>query len=166
MFRRVKGSSLPAEQSPRVTIRAGFASFDEVDLEGILLVRACVMKSKPACVWHCARLTEPVIPGTLLVRPGFGSCFCSSRDCCCIAHHVVGLVPKSRLLERFSLFTTGHWTELLDHSQVCADQAVVASRRRRRRDRGDDPQRRRTGRRFWSKWVNCLQAAMLLKERR
>ena len=53
-----------------------------------------------------------------------------------------GLVPKSRLLERFSLFATGHWAELLDHSLVCADQAAVASRRRRRRDRGDDPQRR------------------------
>ena len=53
-----------------------------------------------------------------------------------------GLVPRSRLLKRFSLFATGYSAELLDHSQVCADQAAVASRRRRRRDRGDDPQRR------------------------
>ena len=29
------------------TIRAGFASLDGVDLEGIFLVRACVMKSAP-----------------------------------------------------------------------------------------------------------------------
>ena len=91
------------------------------------------------CVWHCVKLTEPTIPLTLLVRPGLGSCFCSS-----LLHRPPrgGLVPKSHLLERFFSFATGHWAELLDHSQVCADQAAIASRRRRRCDRGDDPQRR------------------------
>ena len=53
-----------------------------------------------------------------------------------------GLVPKSRLRERFSLFATGHWVELLEHSQMCAVGAAVASRHRRRRDRGDDPKRK------------------------
>ena len=48
----------------------------------------------------------------------------------------------TELCERFSLFATGHWVELLEHSQVCADQAAVATRRLRRRDRGDNPQRR------------------------
>ena len=75
-----------------------------------------------------------------------------------------GLVPKSRLRERFSLFATGHWFELFDHSQVCADQPAVASRRRR--DRVMTRNEGRTERRLWSKWVNGLQAAMLLKERR
>ena len=58
------------------TIRTRFASLDEIDLQGIFLVRACVMKSRGRtvlrCEWHCVRLTEPA--GMLLVRPGLRSC--------------------------------------------------------------------------------------------
>ena len=117
-------SSLPAEQSPReefpdmdiskATIRAGFASLDEVDFEGIFLVRACVMKSAPAFLKgaHCSAMRVAlreadqardsrdivgqdqgleVVSALLLHRPPRG-----------------GLVPKICLFERFSLFATGH----------------------------------------------------------
>ena len=47
-----------------------------------------------------------------------------------------GLVPKSRLQERFSIFASGGWIQLLIDSQSCATQAATASRHRRRRDKG------------------------------
>ena len=140
------GSSLPAEQIPReefpdmdisnATIRAAFRSPRRS------LIGRCVMKSTLEgsvlfcdALWHCARLTEPAIPGTLLVRPGLWKMFLLLPRVLLLRPPRGGLVPKSRLLERFSLFRDGS----LGRS---ADQAAVASRRRRRRDRGDDPQRR------------------------
>ena len=45
-----------------------------------------------------------------------------------------GLVPKSRLLARFSAFSNGDWEQLLIASRECAEAAVqVRSRRRRTR---------------------------------
>ena len=54
-----------------------------------------------------------------------------------------GFVQKSRLFERFQLFSAGRWVVLLEASRECANQAAVSSRRRRRRrDQGTSLQAR------------------------
>ena len=46
-----------------------------------------------------------------------------------------GLVPKSKLVERFELFSQGEWQSLLEASAECDEQAAVSRRRSRRRTR-------------------------------
>ena len=52
-----------------------------------------------------------------------------------------GLVPKSKLVERFQLFSRGDWHILLEASAKCDQQAAISRRRSRRRVRDDDERR-------------------------
>ena len=124
--------------------RAGFASLDRVDLMTMFRSRACIMKSPPHFLRRAYRsamrlaLDEielgtaagddrrrcrqgwklfVLLPQMLLFKPARG-----------------GLVPKSRLLARFSAFSNGDWEQFLIASRECAEAAVqVRSRRRRTR---------------------------------
>ena len=127
------------------TIRAVFASVDDVVLECIFVVRACVMKSVPAFL-------QGAYCSAMRVALRWADRDRDSRDIVGqtrawklflffqrLLLYRRGLVPKSRLRD---LFATGHWVEFLVHNQECTDQLVVVVRCRRRRHRGDDPQRR------------------------
>ena len=129
---------------PQRVLREAFASLDLVNVEEDFVTRACVMKSPPRFLQGAFRsalriaLSEAdrardtrdttcqvrawklflLFPRILLFRPPRG-----------------GLVEKSRLLERFQLFSAGRWVALLEASRECPNQAAVSSRRRRRRDR-------------------------------
>ena len=52
-----------------------------------------------------------------------------------------GLVPKSKLVERFQLFSRGDWHILLEASAKCDQQAAISRRRSRRRVRDDEERR-------------------------
>ena len=49
-----------------------------------------------------------------------------------------GLVPKSKLVERFQLFSRGEWHILLEASAECDQQAAITRCRSRKRVRDDD----------------------------
>ena len=127
----------------RVTpaIREGLRSLDHVDLVHLFSIRAVVMKSPPKFVRGAYRaamriaLEEIVfghqaqnedrqsrgwklfvlLPRMLLFRPPRG-----------------GLIPKQRVLDRFTEFARGSWTELLISSRECSEAARKGSIRRRR----------------------------------
>ena len=124
--------------------RAAMERFDDVDLESEFVDRACVMKSLPNFLrgmYRCAMrvaLTEADRR-----REGSDQVGLTRAWKMFMLHKSPrrGLIPTSRLKERFSNFPAGRWVDLLCQGRVCAEQAAVASRRRRRRS-SDDVQRR------------------------
>ena len=52
-----------------------------------------------------------------------------------------GVIPRSKLVARFEVFTRGEWIQLLTASTLCNEKAASARQRQRRRG-GDDVERR------------------------
>ena len=130
------------EPLPSGHVGAGMTSLDEVDLNTIFSRRANVMRSIPHFLKgpHRAavrlamreassaretgdvlRLTRAwklflLLPRMFLSRPPRG-----------------GLVPKTRLMERVSLFHNGQWCDLVERSAVDVEMAHLAACRKRRR---------------------------------
>ena len=138
------------EPLPSGHVSVGMANLDEVDLNTIFARRAHDMRSIPHFLkgpYRAAvrlamreasgaretgdvlRLTRAwklflLLPRTFLSRPPRG-----------------GLVPKTRLLERVSLFHNGQWCDLVERSAVDAETAHFAACRKRRRAKSEVEQR-------------------------
>ena len=135
-----EGENIAFRENSQGVMREAFESMDSVNVEEEFVTRACVMKTLPRFLQGAYRsamriaLTEAdrardtrdttvqirawklfflLLPRILLYRFARG-----------------GLVPKSRLFERFQLFSAGRGVDLLEASQECANQAAVFSRRR------------------------------------
>ena len=149
------------------TIRAVFASVDDVVLECIFVVRACVMKSVPAFLQgaYCSamrvalRWADRDRDSRDIVRQTRASCFHSSRDCCCIDHRgavwfrrAVYVIFSLRVIGSNSWFTIKSAQISLLSLYVAGAVVIVVMTRNEGR----------TERRFWCKCVNRYQVAMFL----
>ena len=121
--------------------RDALRGLDQIDVVHFFSVRAVVMKSPPKFVRGAYNAAMRI--ALQEIEAGFQSqnedrqsrgwkLFLLLPRMLLFRPHRRGLIPKQRLLDRFSLFSTGSWTELLIQSRVHAEAARTGSIRRRR----------------------------------
>ena len=131
-------------------IRAAFVFLDTIDLRTTFARRASVMKSIPQWLKGPFRnalkmaMEEAIRPGVLHQERGWKLFLLIPR---LLLHRPPrgGLVPKSKLVQRFDDFARGYWEKLFQ-SEKCDEEASRACTRKRRRQKPEDDITRRAAR--------------------
>ena len=151
-------------------IRAAFVFLDTIDLRTTFARRASVMKSIPHWLKGPFRnalklaMEEAIRPGVLHQERGWKLFLLIPR---LLLHRPPrgGLVPKSKLVQRFDDFARGDWEKLFQSSDKCDEEASRAYTRR-----GDGRSQKTTHEErhahwHWCRWANCQRVVRLWKER-
>ena len=132
-------------------IRAAFVFLDTIDLRTTFARRASVMKSIPHWLKGPFRnalklaMEEAIRRGVLHQERGWKLFLLIPR---LLLHRPPrgGLVPKSKLVQRFDDFARGDWEKLFQSSDKCDEKASRAYTRKRRRQKPEDDITRRAAR--------------------